>query len=106
MTMCSRLTYYIHWPIILGENWAEFKLNNLNLSLVNPIRPMGAGGFKVPGSNSFCDLYIFLVGHMPLTFFTFLKLPLWSSRKKPEHSIFLGLIVAARQSSRTPFSNK
>ena len=30
--------------------------------------------------------------------------PLWSSRNKTEHSIFLGLIVAFRQSSRTPFS--
>ena len=38
----------------------------------------------------------FLVGNMPLNFLTFLKLPLWSSRKKPEHSIILGLIVAAR----------
>ena len=52
----------------------------------------------------FLRLLFFLIGNMPLNFLTFLKLLLWSSRKKPEHSIFLGLIVAAQWSSRTPFS--
>ena len=40
------------------------------------------GGFRVPGSNSFCDCYFFLVRNMPLNFLTFLQLLLWSSKKK------------------------
>ena len=70
---------------------------------LNPIHH--GGGTKCPDQILFV-IAIFLVGNMPLNFLTFLKLPLWSSRKKPERSIFLGLIVAARQSLRTPFSHK
>ena len=50
---------------------------------------MEGGGFKVPGSNSFCDFYFSLVGNMPLNFFTFLKLPMWPSRKKQSSLSFL-----------------
>ena len=87
----------------LNGNSFKFAWNNLpNSNFLNT--KFHALGFKVPGSVSFGDCYFFLVGNMPLIFLTFLKLPLWSTRKKPECSIFLGLIVAARWSSRTPFS--
>ena len=41
-----------------------------NLTLYGP---GGGEGFKVPGSNLFCDFYFFLVGNMPETFLLFLN---------------------------------
>ena len=55
----------------------------------------GGGDSKCPDKFLFAIAIFFLVGNMPLNFLTFLKLTLWSSRKKTERCIFLGLIVAA-----------